>query len=152
MKKILLTAIATLFVAGIYAQSSTPKMDDKKMENSKMDDSKMENSKMDDSKMGNSKMKNGKMNDQKMKIKEGVMMMDNKVMMCNQNKCTPLTKTYNCSDGCKVSTDGTVTKADGSTMKMMNGSMINKEGKVTMIPHGEKGHMCSENCPMHSKM
>lgn len=135
MKKILLTAIATLFVAGVYAQSSPSKMDDKKMD-SKMD----------------SKMQNGKMSEQKMEMKEGVMMIDNKVINCNKNKCSPLTKTYDCSDGCKVSTTGMVTKPDGSTMKMMNGSMIGKDGKVTMIPHGEKGHICTDNCPMHSKM
>ena len=89
---------------------------------------------------------------QKMKMKDGVMMVDNKAMLCSKSKCTPLTKTYSCSDGCKVSADGTITKPDGSTMKLMNGSMIGKNGKVTMIPHGEKGHVCSESCPMHSKM
>ena len=81
MKKILLTAIATLFVAGVYAQSSPSKMDDKQMD-PKMD------SKMD------SKMKDGKMSEQKMEMKEGVMMIDNKVISCSKNKCTPLTKTY----------------------------------------------------------
>ena len=89
---------------------------------------------------------------QKMKMNDGVMMVDNKTMLCNKSKCTSLTKTYTCSDGCKVSTDGTITKPDGSTMKLMNGSMIGKDGKVTMIPHGEKGHVCGESCPMHSKM
>ena len=136
MKKILLTVIATIFVAGVYAQSSTSKMDDNKMDNSKMSDSKMENKKMDG----------------KMEMKDGVMIMDNKAMMCSKNKCTPLTKTYTTTDGCKVATDGTVTKPDGSTMKLMTGSMIGKDGKVSMIPHGEKGHVCSESCPMHSKM
>ncbi len=89
---------------------------------------------------------------QKMKMKDGVMMVDNKTMLCSKNKCTPLTKTYTCSDGCKVSTDGTVTKPDGSTMKLMNGYEIGKDGKVEMIPHGQKGHVCSESCAMHSKM
>lgn len=28
----------------------------------------------------------------KMKMKDGVMMMDNKTMLCNHSKCTPLTK------------------------------------------------------------
>ena len=54
-------------------------------------------------------------------MKDGVVMMDNKTMLCNHSKCTPLTKTYTCKDGCKVSPDGTVTKPDGSTMKLMNG-------------------------------
>ena len=87
-----------------------------------------------------------------MKMKDGVMMSDNKVMLCKHSKCTPLTETYTCTDGCKVSTDGTITKPDGSTMKLMNGYEIGKSGKVTMIPHGQLGHVCSESCPMHSKM
>ncbi|CAN5622011.1 hypothetical protein BH11BAC1_BH11BAC1_13020 [soil metagenome] len=131
MKKILLTAVATLFIAGAYAQSSTSKMDDNKMDN-KMQDDKM---------LGN-----------KMEMKDGVMMMDNKAMLCNKNKCTPLIKTYSCSDGCKVSSDGTINKPDGTTMKLMNGNMIDKNGIVTMIPHGQKGHVCGESCPMHDKM
>ena len=89
---------------------------------------------------------------QKMKMKDGVMMVDNKTILCSKSKCTPLTETYTCSDGCKVSTDGTITKPDGSTMKLMNGYKIGKDGKVAMIPHGEKGHVCGESCPMHSKM
>lgn len=87
-----------------------------------------------------------------MKMKDGVMMSDNKVMLCKGSKCTPLTETYTCTDGCKVSTDGTVTKPDGSTMKLMNGYEIGKDGKVAMIPHGQPGHVCNESCPMHSKM
>lgn len=87
-----------------------------------------------------------------MKMKDGVMMSDNKVMLCKDNKCTPLTETYTCTDGCKVSTDGTVTKPDGSTMKLMNGYEIGKDGKVAMIPHGQPGHVCGDSCPMHSKM
>lgn len=87
-----------------------------------------------------------------MKMKDGVMMSDNKVMLCKDSKCTPLTETYTCTDGCKVSTDGTITKPDGSTMKLMNGYEIGKDGKVAMIPHGQTGHVCSESCPMHSKM
>ncbi len=89
---------------------------------------------------------------QKMEMKDGVMMMDNQLMLCSQNKCTLLTKTYTCKDGCKVSTDGTITKPDGSTMKLMNGYEIDKNGKVAMIPHGEKGHVCGPDCPMNGKM
>lgn len=152
MKKILLTVFATIFVAGVYAQSSPSKMDDKKMENDKMGDSKMQEGKMNDDKMGDSKMQEGKMSDHKMEMKNGVMMMDNKTMLCSNDKCTPLKETYTCSDGCKVSVDGTVTKADGSKMKLKNGSMISKDGKISMIPHGEKGHVCDKNCPKHSKM
>ena len=45
-------------------------------------------------------------------------------------------------------------KMDNSNMSdsKMEGSFIGKDGKVSMIPHGEKGHSCSESCPMHSKM
>ena len=87
-----------------------------------------------------------------MKMKDGVMMSDNKTMLCKDSKCTPLTETYTCTDGCKVSTDGTITKPDGSTMKLMNGYEIGKDGKVTMIPHGQPGHVCGDSCPMHKKM
>ncbi|MGI8581766.1 MAG: DUF6799 domain-containing protein [Chitinophagaceae bacterium] len=93
-----------------------------------------------------------------MKMKDGVMMMDNKTMLCNHSKCTPLTTTYTCKDGCKVSPDG-VTKPDGSTMKLMNGYEIDKNGKVAMIPHkvamiphNQKGHVCGPDCPMYKKM
>lgn len=95
------------------------------------------------------KMKKEKM---EMKMKDGVMMVDNKAMLCKDTKCKPLTKTYTCSDGCKVSTDGTITKPGGSTMQLKNGYEIDKDGKVAMIPHGQKGHVCDESCPMHSKM
>ena len=87
-----------------------------------------------------------------MKMKDGVMMKDGKAMLCKGKKCTPLTKTYTCTDGCKVSTDGTVTKPDGTTMKLMNGYEIGKDGKVVMIPHGQAGHVCTKDCPMAGKM
>ncbi|MBA2514417.1 MAG: hypothetical protein H0V26_08835 [Solirubrobacterales bacterium] len=83
----------------------------------------------------------------KMKMKDGVMMMDNKTMLCNHSKCTPLTKTYTCKDGCKVSTDGIITKPDGTTMKLENGYYIDHSGK-----HGQKGHVCGPDCPMMKKM
>jgi hypothetical protein len=73
-------------------------------------------------------------------------------MLCNHSKCTPFTKTYTCKDGCKVSPDGTVTKPDGSTMKLMNGYVIDKNGKVAMISHDQKGHVCGPDCPTHKKM
>lgn len=87
-----------------------------------------------------------------MKMKDGVMMKDNKVMLCKGKKCTPLTTTYSCSDGCKVSTDGTVTKPDGTTMKLMNGYEIESDGKMMMIAHGQPGHVCTKECPMAKKM
>jgi hypothetical protein len=93
-----------------------------------------------------------KKENQKMEMKNGVMMVDSKPMLCSHYKCTPLTKEYTCSDGCRVSTDGTITKPDGSTMKLMNGYEISKEGKVTMIPHGQKGHVCGKDCPKYGQM
>lgn len=86
-----------------------------------------------------------------MQMKDGVMMVDNHAILCSHKKCTPLTKTYNCKDGCKVAPDGTVTKPDGSTMKLMNGYEIAASGKVMMIPHGQKGHVCGPECPMYGK-
>jgi len=84
----------------------------------------------------------------KMQMKNGVMMVNNKPMLCKGAKCYPLTKTYSCKDGCKVSADGIVTRPDGTTMKLENGYYIDHSGKVTMIPHGQKGHVCGPNCPM----
>lgn len=91
-------------------------------------------------------------NAQSMKMKDGVMMKDGKAMLCKGKKCSPLTTTYTCTDGCKVSPDGTVTKPDGTSMKLMNGYAIGKDGMVTMIAHGQPGHVCTKECPMAEKM
>jgi hypothetical protein len=99
--------------------------------------------------MGNAQSSPKQKMGKKMEMKNGVMIVDNKAMLCSNYKCTPLTETYTCTDGCKVSTDGTITKPDGSTMKLMNGYQIDKNGKVAMIPHGQKGHVCNEACPMN---
>ena len=88
----------------------------------------------------------------KMKMQDGVMMVDNKTILCNHSKCTPITKTYTCKDGCRISSEGTVTKPDGSTMKLTNGYAIDKNGKVVMIPHNQKGYVCGPDCAMHMKM
>lgn len=50
-------------------------------------------------------------------MQDGVMMVDNKTLLCNHSKCTPLTKTYTCKDGCRISPEGTVTKPDGDKSK-----------------------------------
>ena len=88
----------------------------------------------------------------KMEMKDGVMMVDNKMMMCKEGKCTPLAETYKFTDGSKVSPKGLITKADGKTMKMKNGYEMDKSGKLAMIHHGEKGHVCGPDCPMNKKM
>lgn len=87
-----------------------------------------------------------------MKMKDGVMMKNNIAMLCQGKNCKPLTKTYTCSDGCKISKDGTITKPDGTTMKLMEGNLIGKDGKMMMIAHGEAGHVCNKDCPMAKKM
>jgi len=84
----------------------------------------------------------------KMKMKDGVMMVDNKAMLCKAGKCSPLTSTYTCSDKCTISPDGTITKPDGTTMKLKNGYKVDKDGKMAMIPHGQSGHVCGPDCPM----
>lgn len=85
---------------------------------------------------------------EKMKMKDGVMMVDNKAMLCKAGKCSPLTTTYTCFDKCKISPDGTVTKPDGTTMKLKNGYEVDKSGAMAMIPHGQPGHVCGPDCPM----
>ena len=128
MKK-LIFAIAILvgISASAYAQTSTTKM--------KTDKEKME-------------MK-AKM---KMTMKDGVMMVDNKMMMCKDMKCTPLTETYKFSNGSKISPKGVITMADGKTMKLKNGYEMGMNGKMMMIKHGEMGHVCGPECPMYKKM
>jgi hypothetical protein len=37
-------------------------------------------------------------------------------------------------------------------MKLMNGYEIDNNGKVAMISHGQKGHVCGHDCPMYKKM
>ena len=88
----------------------------------------------------------------KMKMKDGVMMVDNKMMLCKDGKCTPLAETYKFTDGSKVSPKGIITRADGKTVKMMNGYEADKSGKIAMIAHGEKGHICGPKCPENKKM
>lgn len=126
MKKVILAiAILVGITASGYAQTSSAKM--------KTDKEKME-------------MK------AKMKMKDGVMMVDNKMMMCKDTKCTPLTETYKFTDGSKISSKGLITKANGTIMKMKNGYEMDKSGKMMMIPHGEMGHVCGPKCPMNKKM
>jgi hypothetical protein len=128
MKRVILAiAILVGITASAYAQTSSEKM--------KTDKEKME-------------MK-AKM---KMKMKDGVMMVDNKMMMCKDNKCTTLAETYKFTDGSKVSPKGLITKANGTSMKMMNGYEMDKNGKMMMIAHGEMGHVCGPKCPMYKKM
>jgi hypothetical protein len=110
---------------------------------------------------------NGKSGDQKTEMKDGVMMKNDTMMLCKNNTCTPLKKSYTCSDGCKVAIDGTVTKPDGMTMKLQNGQGLDENGQMTLVEeasavshtctsactatnhaykHGEKGHTCTEAC------
>jgi NH3-dependent NAD+ synthetase len=88
----------------------------------------------------------------KMKMKDGVMMVDNKMMLCKEGKCTALKEDYKFSDGSKVSPKGVLTLPDGKTKKMMNGFEADKNGKIAMIAHGEMGHVCGPKCPMNKKM
>jgi hypothetical protein len=126
MKKVIF-AIAILLglTASVIAQTPSPKM--------KSDKQKME-------------MK------EKMKMQDGVMMVDNKMMLCKEGKCTVLTENYKLKDGTTVSPKGMVTKADGKTMKFKNGYELDMSGKMAMIPHGDKGHVCGPDCPMYKKM
>jgi hypothetical protein len=105
--------------------------------------------------------------DQKVEMKDGVIMQNNVVMVYKGNTSSPLTKTYTCSDGCKVSVDGTVTKPDGMTVKLKDGQGLDKSGQMVHLEestptahsctsacskgqhayvHGEKGHTCTTAC------
>ncbi|MDD4968003.1 MAG: hypothetical protein PHT07_01090 [Paludibacter sp.] len=88
----------------------------------------------------------------KMKMKDGVMMVNNKMMVCKDGKCMPMKETYTCTDGSKITPKGEMTMADGKTMKLKNGHEVDKSGKMAMIHHGEMGHVCGPDCPMYKKM
>jgi len=88
----------------------------------------------------------------KIKMKDGVMMVDNKMMVCKEGKCLPMKETYTCTNGSKISPKGVMTMSDGKTMKLKNGHQVDKSGKMAMIHHGEKGHVCGPDCPMYKKM
>lgn len=63
-------------------------------------------------------------------LKEGVMMKDNQMMRCHDHQWTLLSETYTCANGTKIATDGSVSKADGSTMKLVNGQGFSESGKM----------------------
>ena len=88
----------------------------------------------------------------KIKMKDGVMMVDNKMMVCKEGKWLPIKETYTCTNGSKISPKGVMTMSDGKTMKLKNGHQVDKSGKMAMIHHGEKGHVCGPDCPMYKKM
>ena len=99
------------------------------------------------------KMKSDKVKtEMKMKMKDGVMMMDNKMMVCKEGKIMPMKETYTFTDGSKISPKGVMTMSDGKTMKLKNGHEVDKSGKMAMIHHGDKGHVCGPDCPMNKKM
>ena len=63
--------------------------------------------------------------------KDGVMMMDGKVMMMKDGKAMPMDKDMTMSDGSKVMMDGTVMKKDGSKMTMQNGDSMDMSGMMS---------------------
>ena len=61
--------------------------------------------------------------------KDYVTMKDGKLMENKGGTWTAVTSTFMCTDGSKVSTDGTVTMANGTTKKLGEGDKVSKEGK-----------------------
>lgn len=63
-------------------------------------------------------------------LKEGLMTMkDNKVMIVKSGAWAPLDSTVTCTNGRKVSVDGTVSKGD-KKRKLEEGMMIDKDGQL----------------------
>lgn len=104
-----------------------------------------------------------------LEMEDGVAMINGKMMLFKNSVSSPLKKTYKCDDGCKVALDGTVTKPDGMTVKLVNGQGLDKHGHMTTMAdtetalqphkctsacsangctyvHGEKGHTCTDAC------
>ena len=73
--------------------------------------------------------------------KEGyVTMKGGKLIEYSNGEWGYLMDTYQCNNGDKISTDGTITHADGSTSKMVNGDKIYKDGHM-----GEAGNRVKKN-------
>lgn len=71
---------------------------------------------------------NNKMNS---KTKDYVTMKNGKVTEYKDGKWSDLTSMFTCTDGSKVSMDGTLTKADGTTQTLKEGDKVYKDGRMT---------------------
>ena len=73
-----------------------------------------------------------------MKMKDCVMMKDNKMMVMKGGEKMAMDNETTFTNGSKVSTDGMLTKQDGTTKQLKNGDCIYMDGKMVgkMKKHG----------------
>jgi hypothetical protein len=67
---------------------------------------------------------------------EYVIMKGGNMMLHEDGKETALAELFNCTDGSKVDTGGTLTKKDGTTIKLSEGDKVYKDG--TLVKSGGK--------------
>ena len=80
-------------------------------------------------------MAQSKMSDSKMKMKDGVMMMNGKMVEMKDGKTMKMEKTMTMPNGTMVMTDGTVKMKDGKTMKLKEGYCVDPQGMVQKPMH-----------------
>ncbi|KAA9332984.1 hypothetical protein F0P96_08340 [Hymenobacter busanensis] len=64
-------------------------------------------------------------------VRDGVMMVDGKVMLTENGHTNQLAEPRTLTNGTKIAADGTVTKADGSTVTLVNGDYMSLSGRLT---------------------
>lgn len=75
----------------------------------------------------------------KMEMKEGVCMMDGKMMhMDASGKCTMMEKEMTMPNGTTVMKNGECKMKDGEKMKMKDGEMMTMDGKVMMMDKADQ--------------
>lgn len=88
----------------------------------------------------------GDMKADKMKMKEGVCMMEGKMMHVDaEGKCTMMDKTMTMPDGTKVMKDGECKMKDGQKMKMKDGEMMTMDSKVSVMDETTKASVMEQS-------
>ena len=71
-----------------------------------------------------------KMGHGNMKMKDCVMMKDNKMMVMKGGETTAMSSDMTLTNGAKVGADGMLTKSDGTTKQLKNGDCVFMDGKM----------------------
>ena len=117
-----LTIAACILVATISCNSSSTTNTEDTAMNAMSEDTSMSSMMHDD--MGDSSMHHMQM---------CVMMEDDKMMVMDSGKTSPMTEMITMDNGTKVNPDGSFTTADGKTDKLKNGDCIMKDGSKTTM-------------------
>jgi hypothetical protein len=63
-------------------------------------------------------------------VKDGYVMLDNKMMAINNGQLTPMKKSVTMANGTKIKKNGSVKPKGGKRVKMMNGHCIDNTGTI----------------------